>query len=50
MTRTHGQKAAAPRLLEPIALTGIETERVRTRVRLMVEITARRGHLDGDRP
>jgi hypothetical protein len=43
MAQTPGRKTVAPRLLEPVSLKGGETERVRTRVRLMVEITARRG-------
>jgi hypothetical protein len=43
MPVTQGLKVETPRLLEPVPLKGSETERVRTRVRLMVEITARRG-------
>jgi hypothetical protein len=43
MTETLGHAAETARLSEPVPLGGRETERVRTRVRLMVEITARRG-------
>ena len=43
MAEVHEQAASAAQIAEPNPLGGDETERVRTRVRLMVEVTARRG-------
>ena len=43
MTEVHEQAAGAAQAAEPNPLSSGETERVRTRVRLMVEITARSG-------
>ena len=43
MAEVHEQAASAAQSAEPNPLGGDETERVRTRVRLMVEVTARSG-------